>query len=406
MIVKRIPHIARRAVDPLIEFFRLEAASGIVLFLAALAALAWANSPWRDLYHALFEEQLNLNAERFSLSVPAHVVIQDGLMTIFFFVVGMEIKRELAVGELRTVSSAMLPAIAAVGGMVVPAAIFASLNHGGPGAAGWAIPMATDIAFCIGCLTLLKGRVPNALVVFLTALAIFDDMGGVLVIALFYGSGLQWAWLGASACVAAAVVICNRIGFARWYVYLVAGVGLWIGVHHSGIHATIAGVVLGLLVPAKPAEEAPIGGFIHALHPWVAFGIMPLFALSSSGVELAGVSRSSFFSPVPLGAGLGLLVGKQVGIFLFTLAAVRLGLAAMPGGARTVQLYGVAVVGGIGFTVALFIANLAFASHPALLAGAKIGVLAGSAASGLMGYLILRLTAPSGVARDPAAQSG
>jgi NhaA family Na+:H+ antiporter len=390
MAFKRIPHIARRVLYPLVEFFRLEAASAIVLFLTAAAALAWANSPWRELYHAIFEGPVKVYAGRFSLSVAPRVVVQDGLMTIFFFVVGMEIKRELAVGELRTLSSAMLPAIAALGGMLVPAAIFAFLNHGGPGSAGWAIPMATDIAFCIGCLTLLKGRVPNALAVFLTALAIFDDMGGVLVIALFYGTGLKWAWLAASAGIAAAVLICNWIGLARWFVYLAAGISLWFTVHHSGINATIAGVVLGLLVPAKPADEAPIEGFIHALHPWVAFGIMPLFALSSSGVELGWVSASSLLSPVLLGAALGLLIGKQVGIFLFTLVSVRLGLAAMPGNARTVQLYGVAVLGGIGFTVALFIASLAFAGEPALLTGAKLGVLTGSLASGLIGYLILR----------------
>lgn len=379
----RLHPIARRVVNPLVEFFRLEAASGIVLFAAAVAALVWANSPFGDGYRALFGQK-------------AQLVINDGLMTVFFFLVGMEIKRELVEGELRTLSSAMLPAIAAVGGMVVPAVIFTALNAGGPGARGWAIPMATDIAFCIGVLRLLKGRVPNALTVFLIALAIFDDMGGVLVIALFYGHGISFPWLAVTAALVALIVLANRLGWARWYVYLAAGVLLWSAVHQSGIHATIAGVLLGLLVPAKAraGREPPIDGFIHALHPWVAFGIMPLFALSSAGVNLHGMSLGDLLAPVPLGATLGLVAGKQIGIFTFAYVAIRLRLASMPGNARVVQLWGVAIVGGIGFTVSLFIAGLAFAAEEALLSGAKVGVLVGSLVSGIAGYATLRLTAP------------
>jgi NhaA family Na+:H+ antiporter len=382
-------------VDPLVEFFRLEAASGIVLFGAAVAAMVWANSPWSGTYRWLFGNQLSISSGPFRVAVQPGQLIDDGLMTVFFFLVGMEIKRELAVGELKTLSSALLPAIAAAGGMAVPAAIYAALNASGPGASGWAIPMATDIAFCIGCLTLLKGRVPNALVVFLIALAIFDDMGGVLVIALFYGHGIDPLWLAAAVALAALVVGANRLGRQRWFVYLPAGVVLWVAVHRSGIHATIAGVILGLLIPARDQGErkAPINAFIHALHPWVAFGIMPLFALASAGVDLSTVSVRGLLSPVPIGVALGLVVGKQVGIFAFAYAAIRLGISPMPGNARVVQLWGVAILGGIGFTVALFIATLAFGSEAPLLSRAKLGVLIGSLASGLAGYALLRFTA-------------
>jgi Na+:H+ antiporter, NhaA family len=364
-------------------FFRLEAASGIVLFLAALLAIAWANSPWRGAYFALFEHTI--------FGFSARDAIEDGLMAVFFFSVGMEIKRELSTGALSTFAAAILPAIAALGGMLVPALIFAALNRGGAGAAGWAIPTATDIAFCIGVLALLGSRVPRALVVFLTALAIFDDLGGVLLIALFYGKGLQWIWLAASAGVAGCVLLCNRFGLARWFVYLPAGLALWFTLHHSGVHAAISGVLLGLLVPARPADRAPINGFIHALHGWVAFGVMPLFALSSTGVDLSGLSPAMLLTPVTVGGALGLILGKQIGIFAFTAAAVRLGLSPMPGNARWLQLYGVAVLGGLGFTVALFVAGLAFDGEPALLSGAKLGVIFGSLISGVGGYLILRL---------------
>lgn len=306
-------------------------------------------------------------------------VIQDGLMTLFFFTVGMEIKRELVTGELKTLGSALLPGIAALGGMLVPAGIFALLNRGGPGAVGWAIPMATDIAFCVGCMTLLGDRVPRGLVVSLTALAIFDDLGGVLVIALFYGSGLQWPWLLATALVAVGIVFCGRLG---WLVHVLGGVALWFTVHHSGVHATIAGVLLGFLVPATPKG---IDRFLRVLHPWVSFGVMPLFALASSGVVLGGGLPADL--SVPLGAGLGLFLGKQAGIFVFALVAVKLGVAKLPG--TVWQLYGVSVLGGIGFTVALFIAELAFSQTPALLAGAKLGILAGSLLAGVAGLLLL-----------------
>jgi NhaA family Na+:H+ antiporter len=376
--------LARRLAASLIGFFRVEAASGIVLFAAACAALVWANSPLGPGYARLFA---------WPAALPLHLVVQEGLMTVFFFVVGMEIKRELVAGELRSLRSALLPAAAALGGMAAPAAIYALLNQGGPGARGWAIPMATDIAFCAGCLTLLGRRAPRALVVFLTALAIFDDLGGVLVIALFYGRTFSAPWLLVVAAVAGLVILGNRKGLTHWVVYLAAGVALWVAMYESGVHPTIAGVLLGLLIPTAPADDAPVDRMIAALHPWVAFGVMPLFALSSAGVALGGMSMASLLSPVTLGAGLGLFLGKQAGIFLVAIAAVRAGLAPMPGDARPAQLYGVAVIGGIGFTVALFIAELAFPEAPALLAAAKVGIIGGSLLAGAFGSVVLRLAA-------------
>jgi NhaA family Na+:H+ antiporter len=422
-------------VRPLQEFFELEAASGILLLCAAAAALVWANSPLRDSYTAIFEAPVAIGVGASQVRFTFHHLINDGLMAIFFFAVGMEIKRELVVGELRTPSRALLPLVAAVGGMVVPAAIYVLLNRGGSGLVGWAIPMATDIAFCIGCLSLLKSRVPYALMVFLTALAIFDDMGGILVIALFYGSGLHASWLLGALAITGALFALNRMQVGNGLAYAVGGVALWYTLHHGGIHATIAGVILGMMIPARasrPAQEVltelhahttrlvrepreedlgnaellaieerleelepPLNRFLHLLHPYVAFLIMPLFALANSGVSLGGIGLEALTNRVSLGAALGLFFGKQLGIFLFTLLALRLRLAPMPGGASLGKLYGVAVIAGIGFTVALFIAGLAF-PDPGLLDQAKIGILLGSLASGVVGCLILRFSAPEG----------
>ncbi|HZI04460.1 MAG TPA: Na+/H+ antiporter NhaA, partial [Archangium sp.] len=332
--------------------------------------------------------------------------------------------------ELRTVSRAMLPAIAALGGMVVPAAIYVALNAGTPALRGWAIPMATDIAFAIGCLTLVKERVGHPLVVFLTALAIFDDLGGILVIAIFYGSGLHVDWLLGAGALTVALFLCNRFYVRNGLVYLGLGVALWYALHHGGVHSTIAGVLVGLFIPTlptrqgrdvlgelhgfvgellqKPEDEAvrseqllyiedriedlepPLGRFVHQWHGWVAYGIVPLFALANSGISLEGMRLGQLVDPLPLGIILGLFVGKQVGIFLFTWVAVKAKVADMPGRAGVAQLHGVAVVAGIGFTVALFVAGLAFADSPALLNEAKLGILLGSLVSAVVGYLLLR----------------
>ncbi|MBM7116142.1 Na+/H+ antiporter NhaA [Archangium primigenium] len=434
------PRLFQVATAPLQAFFRLEASSGILLALCAVAAMVWANSPWSAGYGALFDAPLSLGVG----GAPSHFtfreLINDGLMTIFFFLVGMEIKRELATGELRTVSRALLPLIAALGGMVVPAAVYIALNAGTPAMKGWAIPMATDIAFAIGCLTLLKGRVSHGLVVFLTALAIFDDIGGILVIALFYGSGLHVEWLLGGLGLTGVLWACNHYYVRNGVVYALLGTGLWYALHHGGIHSTIAGVITGMMIPARPVRrgrevleelrgfidellrapqdeavrtqqllhieeqmediEPPLTRFVHLWHGWVSYGIVPLFALANSGIDVRGMHLADLLAPLPLGVLLGLFVGKQVGIFLFTWVAVKAGVSEMPGGSGLGQLHGVAVVAGIGFTVALFVAGLAFAQEPELLSQAKLGILLGSLLSGVVGYGILRL------ARPPRPQEG
>jgi NhaA family Na+:H+ antiporter len=413
-------------VRPLQEFFRLEASSGIVLFSAAVLALVWANSDLHASYQQLFAMPITVGFGAATVKVSVQAVINDGLMAVFFLLVGMEIKRELVSGELRTFGQAVLPAVAALGGMVVPSAIFLIFNGQAPARQGWGIPMATDIAFCIGCLTLLGSRVPNALKVFLVALAIFDDIGGILVIAFFYGHGLALGWLLAAGLVTVALVGMNRLNVRNGLAYVAAGGLLWYTLHAGGIHATIAGVVLGLIIPARPRRrtaevlddlaehvqrllgkrdelddaailqieekledlEAPLTRFVHLLHPWVAFGIMPLFALANSGVRF-GPESGGLGASVALGVGLGLLLGKPIGIMLATFIGVRLGLAPRPGDASWMRVAGVSIIGGIGFTVALFIASLAYPAHPVLLDQAKLGILCGSALAGVAGMTVL-----------------
>lgn len=418
---------------PIQAFLQREAASGVLLLGSALVALLWAN-----LHAASYAAALGFPfAVRFGETLYEFTVnqfINDGLMAIFFFVVGMEIKRELVTGELNTLGKATLPAVAALGGMVLPAGIYLALNRGGEGVAGWGIPMATDIAFCVGILSLLRGRVSHALIVFVTALAIFDDIGGILVIAIFYGHGLQLPWLGAAAGVALAAFAMNRAYVLNGLAWAFAGGALWFALHHAGIHATIAGVVLGLMIPARPQRsardvlgaladhvakldrnaadeelgaveilsieekledlQAPVQRYIHLLHPFVAFFIMPLFALANSGLALGNVGLPSLLAPVALGTAAGLFIGKQVGVFLCTLLAVKLGLAPMPGGSSVRAVYGISVISGVGFTVALFIAGLAFPDSPVLLEQAKLGILIASLAAGMCGYALLRLGAP------------
>ena len=415
--------------DPVRAFTRMEAAGGIVLFGAALLAFVLANSPWRESFERLWAIPVTLDFGELGFQASLRQVIDDGLMTVFFFVVGMEIKRELVEGELRSPRQALLPAIAAAGGVLLPAIIFLALNRGTPGEIGWAIPMATDIAFSIGCIVLLGQRVPRALLVFLTALAIFDDIAGILVIAVFYGGGLDAAALVWALALVVAVWVVGRLGVENWLVYAAAGVGMWIALHHAGVHGTMAGVVLGLLIPAvtrRPVREVlgqlrshsvvtlegseqldtsdllyvrdevrdavpPLQRFEHVLHPWVAFFIMPLFGLANSGVSVAGMTAADLTAPVFLGVAVGLFVGKQLGVFAFTWAAVKVGAAEVPGGAPWSRVYGVAMVAGIGFTVALFIANLAFGADAELLKQARLGVLIGSLVSGVSGVLVLRL---------------
>ncbi|HMI83483.1 MAG TPA: Na+/H+ antiporter NhaA [Polyangiaceae bacterium] len=417
-------------VRPLQAFLRLEAASGLLLLFAAACALLWANLDG-DSYRQVVGYQLVVGAGKSQTNFSLAELVNDGLMTLFFFVVGMEIKRELVVGELDTVPKASLPAIAAIGGMIVPAGIFLAINGGGPGAHGWGIPVATDIAFCVGVLTLLQKRVPRALIVFVTALAIFDDIGGILVIAFFYGHGIEVGWLLAATGVTLLLAIFNWQYVRNGIAYAVVGGALWYALHRGGIHATIAGVITGLMIPARPPRssrhvireltehvtrldrnasddelgaaeilmieekleelEAPLHRFVHLLHPYVAYFTMPVFALANSGVSLRGVGLSILATPVALGVAIGLLVGKQLGIFASAALTVRLGFAPMPGGAPMSRLYGASIVAGIGFTVALFIATLAYREDPVLLAEAKAGILVGSLASGVLGAAFLRL---------------
>jgi NhaA family Na+:H+ antiporter len=374
---------------PFQVFLRLEASSGLLLLAAAAAALVWANLSWETYAGAVGHEIAIGSAARFTV----HDLVNEGLMTLFFLVVGMEIKREVVHGELDELGKAALPAVAAVGGMVVPAAIYLALNPHAPTARGWAIPIATDIAFSVGVLTLLRGRVPHALIVFVTALAIFDDIGGILVIALFYGHGLSAAPLVGVAACGAALVVLHRARVRSSIAYVLLGGVLWYAMHEAGLHATLAGVGVGLALPTDASDDgsgSPLDRFEHALHPWVAFGVVPIFALVNGGVFLGEASWGSLTNPVTLGVALGLFVGKTIGIFGATAAAVRTGVAPRPGGATSLQVLGASMIAGIGFTVSLFIAALAFAEAPPVLADAKLGILVGSLASGVLGFAVLR----------------
>lgn len=374
-------------------FFQSETAAGAMLMLAAAVALALSNSPLDWLYDSLLATPIAIQIGGFSLDKPLLLWINDGLMAVFFFLVGLEIKRELVEGRLSTWKRASLPAIAAAGGMIAPALIYLSFNAGHPVEAhGWAIPAATDIAFAVAVLALLGRRVPASLKVFLLALAILDDLGAIVIIALFYTADLSLGSLAIAGVGAAILLALNLKGVTRFLPYLLVGIVMWVCVLKSGVHATLTGVVLAFAVPMKDApagRRAPLYTLEDALGPWIAFGVMPMFAFANAGVSLAGFSASDLFAPVPLGIALGLFLGKQAGIFGFSWIATRLGLCALPPGASWAQMYGVSVVGGIGFTMSLFIGTLAF-SDPAYATAVRIGVLSGSILSGFAGYAILR----------------
>ncbi len=378
--------VTPRAAAILARFLSSEAAGGLVLVAAALAALIVANSPLSENYFAL------LHTVWSGLSVEHW--INDGLMAIFFLMVGLEIKREALAGGLSTWSQRALPGFAAVGGMVVPALIYIAINWGNPKTmGGWAIPAATDIAFALGVLSLLGKRVPISLKVFLAALAIIDDLGAVVIIAFFYTSGLSMPMLLASLTTLVILIAMNRLGVRRLFLYLLVGGVLWFFVLQSGVHATLAGVALALCIPmGTPEEEArsPLLFLEEKLHSWVAFAVVPIFGFANAGVSLAGISMENLVDPVPLGVALGLLVGKQVGVFLLAALAIRMGLAKMPEGSNWLQLYGVALLCGIGFTMSLFIGNLAFPGSPHLINEVKVGVLIGSILAAIGGVIVLR----------------
>ena len=371
------------------QFFKNEAAGGILLMLVTVLALVTANSPVAPAYFGV------LNAYLGGLSL--HHWINDGLMALFFLLVGLEIRRELGSGELSTWPRRILPGVAALGGMAVPALIYAVINRGGNVALhGWAIPTATDIAFSLGVLALFGARVPLALKVFLTALAILDDLFAVMIIALFYGSGLHAVWLGGAALLGAAIFGLSRARVMPLWPYLLLGAGLWFCVLKSGIHATLAGVILAFLMPSQSLPRSPSARLEHGLVRWVAFAIVPIFAYANAGVSLTGLGLDTLLQPVTLGVAAGLFIGKQAGIFGVTWVAVKLGLVQLPAGITWRALYGVSLLCGIGFTISLFIGALAF-SDPGLQDAAKLGVLLGSLLSGLAGLLVLRMALPHGV---------
>jgi NhaA family Na+:H+ antiporter len=381
---------ARSVID---EFFRLEAAGGILLVFASIVALILANTPWRDQYTELLQIPVSIHVGALSLGEPLLLWVNDALMAVFFLLVGLEIKREVLVGELSSIRQAALPCVAALGGMIGPALVYSAINWGDPVAIrGWAIPAATDIAFALGVLTLLGGRAPSTLKVFLLALAIIDDLGAIVIIALLYTSELSLPALSLALAGLVVLIALNLAGVRRIAAYVLAGIFVWVCVLKSGVHPTLAGVALGFAIPERGGRvangDSPLRRLEHMVHPWVTFAILPIFAFANAGVSLAGLSPSSIFAPVPLGIALGLLLGKQIGVMGTTWAAVRLGIGIRPKGATWFQIYGMALLTGIGFTMSLFIGTLAF-PDPEYNVAVRIGVLGGSLACGIAGYLVL-----------------
>jgi len=377
---------------PFKEFFKLESASGLILLFAAAIALIISNSNFGALYFDTLQKYISLGFGSFSLKLSVIHWINDVLMTIFFFLVSLEIKREIVQGELSNPKQALLPIIGAVGGMVVPAAIYIVININSPETlTGWAIPSATDIAFSLGVLSLLGKRVPISLKIFLTALAIIDDLGAIIIIAFFYSGNVEVYYLLLMLAVVLVLVILNKFHIRSFIPYLFLGILLWEFTHQSGIHATIAGVLLALLIPHDKIDKSKslLLKLEHGIAPYVAFGIMPIFAFANAGVSLEGISFGSLLNPVPLGILCGLFFGKQIGVFVFSYISVKLNFAQKPNNSNWMSLYAVSVLTGIGFTMSLFVGNLAFANTPVYLDGVKIGVLFGSLLSTLVGYFFL-----------------
>ncbi len=378
------------------EFLHHEAAGGIILLVAAIAALIASNSPLQWLYHHFLDVPVGVRAGALEIQKPLLLWINDGLMAIFFFLVGLEIKRELVRGELSTFGQATLPAVAAAGGMIVPALIYVAVNWGDPAALrGWAIPAATDIAFAVGVLAVLGSKVPASLKIFLLALAILDDLGAIVIIALFYTENLSWLSLAMAAAGMLVLWALNTRNVTRLAPYALTGLVIWVCVLKSGVHATLAGVIVAFAIPLTPKGEGQLSlleELERGLHPWVAFAVLPLFAFANAGVSLQGFSFGDLLQPIPFGIAAGLFVGKTVGIFAATWLAITTGVGARPDGASWIQILGVGMLGGIGFTMSLFIGMLAF-PDPAQAAPLRLGVLAGSLVSAVVGYMVLRAAA-------------
>lgn len=425
-----------RILSPLQEFMHAATSGGIVLIICTIIALVWANSPYADSYHHLWHTYITLDFGGYVLKHSLHHWINDGLMVIFFFVVGLEIKRELLVGELSSAKKAALPVAGALGGMILPALIYFSLNAGKVGIAGWGIPMATDIAFVVGIMALLGPKFPFSLKIFILALAIVDDIGAVLVIAIFYTAEISLSALMIGAGLILLLIIFNRLGVRSLIVYTITGVALWLAFLESGVHATVAGVLLAFTIPVSSRINTkkfttetkqlidqfdaagehgndvltnqervtviqtiesncermltPLQRFEHQLHPWVAFFIMPVFALANAGVTIGSGFMDALTNPISIGIILGLFIGKQIGIFGFSFIAIKLGIAAKPEGVNFTKMYGAGILAGIGFTMSLFIANLAFPTED-LLNIAKVGVLSASLVAGIVGYIVVKI---------------
>ncbi len=383
------------------EFLKLESAGGIILMAVAVLAMIAANSPAAGLYAYFLDTPVEVRVGALKIAKPLFLWVNDGLMAIFFFLVGMELKREFMAGELSRPANIVLPAVGAVGGMVVPVAFFVWFNHGDAAAMqGWAIPAATDIAFALGVLMLLGSRVPVSLKVFLVSLAIFDDLGAIVIIALFYSADLSTGALAVGMFCLALLAFMNWRGVSEVSTYVIVGIVMWVAVLKSGVHATLAGVALAAFIPMKDSKDpnrSPLRELEHDLHAVVALGVLPLFAFVNAGINLEGVSFADLLHPVPLGIAAGLFIGKQLGIFVLCLLAIKIGLARLPEGASLGSLYGVSILCGVGFTMSLFVASLAF-EHATPEAGQifdeRLGIILGSLLSGIYGYVVLHLTLP------------
>ena len=381
------------------DFMRLETSGGIILMIAAVFAMIIANTPLATAYDAILGTYIKVGIGSFEIAKPAILWINDGLMAIFFFLVGLEIKREVLVGELSSFDKAILPIMAAIGGMAVPGLIFAIINWGTPeNLNGWAIPTATDIAFALGILALIGSRAPVALKIFLLAIAIIDDLGAIVIIAVFYTSELSTNALTISMLGFAAAVALNRMGVQRTAPYLLVGIMMWVFVLKSGVHATLAGVLIALTIPlkSKDGDDALLYKMEHGLHPWVAFLILPVFAFANAGVNFTGIGIDDLLQPLTLGIAVGLFLGKQIGVFLATWIGVKSGIAQLPGNITWRHVYGVACLTGVGFTMSLFIGSLAFGAADEMNA-VRLGVVLGSVLSGLFGYVLLKSADPKPV---------
>lgn len=385
--------------NSLLDFFKRESATGISLIIAMMMAMVMANTFLAPYYEALVTTPVVVSIGTFTIAKPLLLWINDGLMTVFFFMIGLEIKREVIEGSLSNPRAIAIPAIAAAGGMVVPALIYVGFNYYDPAAlAGWAIPSATDIAFALGILALLGNRVPAGLKLFLLALAIIDDLGAIVIIALFYTSELSMTSLLIASAMITLLVVMNRRGVINHAAYILVGIVLWAAVLKSGVHATLAGVVLGLLIPFKN-NKAPFHALEHSLHAPVSFAILPLFAFANTGIGFGNITVKDFTDNVTLGIALGLFLGKQVGVFVFSTVAIKAGLGKLPQGVTWLQMYGVSVLSGIGFTMSLFIGSLAFEDARAMgvaLADERLGVLIGSFASAMIGFWIVKMSLTKG----------